>query len=100
MFLIELIVTTTVFFIYLFIFFQEVVKVLLKYKPDVNKPLNAGKNKNTPLMLCAAQGNLEMTRLVHKAGGLVEGKGNTNVQIIKVDRDIVTVILNMEYTKA
>lgn len=50
----------------------DVLKVLLKYKVNVNKPLSAGKNRMTPLMLAAEQGNLDIVRLLVQNGATVE----------------------------
>ncbi len=51
------------------------VKVLVKYGADIHKPLSASKTKNTPLILTAAQGELEMAKLLYQKGARVEEAG-------------------------
>ncbi|XP_033735456.1 poly [ADP-ribose] polymerase tankyrase-like [Pecten maximus] len=50
----------------------EVVRSLLKHGVDVNKPLSAGKEKLSPLMISAGKGNLDIARLLIQAGAVVE----------------------------
>ena len=55
--------------------FQELIKILLKHGVNVNKPLSAGKNKVTPLMIAAGKGNLEIVRLLVQNGAVIEQLG-------------------------
>ena len=51
---------------------QEVLKVLLKNKVNVNKQVSASKNKLSPLMMAAERGYLDMVRLLVQSGATVE----------------------------
>jgi ankyrin repeat protein len=48
------------------------VRILLKNSADVKKELGASHNKQTPLMIAAALGNLEMVKLLVANGAPVE----------------------------
>lgn len=57
------------------IFFQDLLKILLKHGVDVNKSLSASKGKLSPLMIAASKGNLEMVRLLVQNGAVIEQLG-------------------------
>ena len=50
-------------------------EVLIKHGVDVQKELGPSRNKNTPLMVAAYCGELEICKLLVKHGALVEHKG-------------------------
>ncbi|XP_052272329.1 poly [ADP-ribose] polymerase tankyrase-like isoform X2 [Dreissena polymorpha] len=50
----------------------DVLKILIKHQVDVNKCLSAGKNKVTPLMMAAQQGNMEICRVLVQNGAFID----------------------------
>ncbi|XP_029642629.1 poly [ADP-ribose] polymerase tankyrase isoform X2 [Octopus sinensis] len=44
--------------------YTEVVKVMLKYQVEVNKPMSASKDKMSPLMIAACKGHLDIAKLL------------------------------------
>ena len=50
-------------------------KCLIKHGVDVHKRLSAGKNKETPLMMAAARGNMVIVKMLIKEKARVEEKG-------------------------
>ena len=50
---------------------------LIKHGVDIHKELSAGKNKNTPLMVAAYSGHLDIVRLLVRHSARVEQKGVT-----------------------
>ena len=54
-----------------------VVEALLKYGADVHRELSAARNKNSPLMVAAYSGNLDMVKLLVAHEAKVEQKGET-----------------------
>ena len=61
---------------------QNVLKVLIKNGADIHKELSAGKQKNTPLMMAAYRGELEMVKLLVKNTGKVEQGGVYDICIV------------------
>lgn len=54
---------------------QECVQSLIKHGADVHAELGASKNKNTPLMVAAYAGNLDIVKLLIASGAKVDQKG-------------------------
>ncbi|GFO49165.1 poly [ADP-ribose] polymerase [Plakobranchus ocellatus] len=50
----------------------DAVRTLIKHGANVNKPLSAGKDKVTPLMIAARRGDLPLARLLVQSGAAVE----------------------------
>ena len=66
----------------LFVWLQEVLKVLLKHAASVDKQTSAGKDKLTPLMLAAHRGDLDTVRLLVQSGATVELLGQCLVVVV------------------
>ena len=47
-------------------------RTLIKHGADLNKPLSAGKDKITPLMIAAQRGDLTLARVLVQSGASVE----------------------------
>lgn len=52
----------------------EVVRVLLKYNVDIERPSSAAKHKLTPLMLACQQGHLDIMKLLICQGAKIEAR--------------------------
>ncbi|WAR19580.1 TNKS1-like protein [Mya arenaria] len=50
----------------------DVLKILIKHQVDVNKPLSAGKNRVTCLMVAASHGDLEICRILGQNGAYID----------------------------
>lgn len=61
---------------------QEVLKVLLKNKVNVNKQVSASKCRMSPLMMAAERGYLDMVRLLVQSGATVELLGMAATWVI------------------
>ncbi|XP_064602038.1 poly [ADP-ribose] polymerase tankyrase-like isoform X2 [Liolophura sinensis] len=52
--------------------YVEVVRCLIKYKVEINKPVSAGKEKLTPLMMAACRGHLDIVRILVESSATIE----------------------------
>jgi len=63
---------------------QDVLKILIKHQVDFNRPLSAGKNKVTALMIAAGHGNLDICRVLIQNGAFIDQVGMSAARILIV----------------
>ena len=69
----------------MFVFSKDVVRTLLEFEADLEKELNAGKEKKTPLAIAASLGNMDIVKLLVTNGAKVEARGkNDNKLMLRV----------------